>query len=112
MEDAVPARFKPGDRVLARNINPIGHTRLPRYARGRHGVIHRDHGVFVFPDTMAAESAASPSIAIACASTRPSCGDQRPWTATPSTSICSSPIWSGRDEPVVSPRRTPPRVRQ
>jgi nitrile hydratase len=49
----VPARFKPGDPVLARNLNPIGHTRLPRYTRGRRGVVARDHGVFVFPDTNA-----------------------------------------------------------
>jgi nitrile hydratase len=49
----VPPRFKPGDRVLTRNIHPLGHTRLPRYARGRLGVIDRDHGVFVFPDTRA-----------------------------------------------------------
>jgi nitrile hydratase beta subunit len=55
MDDAVPARFKAGDRVLARNNNPVGHTRLPRYARGRRAVIDRDHGVFVFPDAAAAE---------------------------------------------------------
>ncbi len=47
------ARFKPGDRVHTRNMNPIGHTRLPRYARGKSGEIVRDHGVFVFPDTNA-----------------------------------------------------------
>jgi len=46
-------RFQPGERVRARNINPIGHTRLPRYARGKLGTIHLDHGVFVFPDTNA-----------------------------------------------------------
>lgn len=46
-------RFKAGQRVIARNINPEGHTRIPRYARGRRGVIHRDWGVFVFPDTHA-----------------------------------------------------------
>jgi nitrile hydratase subunit beta len=44
-------RFKAGDRVIARNMNPTGHTRIPRYVRGRHGVIYRDWGVFVFPDT-------------------------------------------------------------
>lgn len=49
----VPPKFQVGDRVLTRNIHPIGHTRLPRYARGRYGNIHRDHGVFVFPDTNA-----------------------------------------------------------
>jgi nitrile hydratase len=46
-------RFKPGDRVIARNLNPGSHTRLPRYARGHYGTIHRDWGVFVFPDTHA-----------------------------------------------------------
>ena len=42
--------FKPGDRVRTRNMHPLGHTRLPRYARARVGVIDRDHGVFVFAD--------------------------------------------------------------
>jgi|SRR5690348_13322851 len=45
--------FKVGDRVVARNINPEHHTRLPRYARGKRGVIRYDQGVFVFPDTHA-----------------------------------------------------------
>jgi nitrile hydratase len=49
----VRPKFKAGDRVLTRNPNPVSHTRLPRYARGRHGVIARDHGVFVFADTNA-----------------------------------------------------------
>jgi nitrile hydratase subunit beta len=50
MDADVPPRFKPGDRVRTRNIHPTGHTRLPRYARGRVGVIVRDHGIFVFAD--------------------------------------------------------------
>jgi len=49
----VAARFKTGQRVRARNINPTGHTRLPRYARGKRGTVESDHGVFVFPDTNA-----------------------------------------------------------
>ena len=47
----IPAKFRPGDVVTARNINPRGHTRLPRYVRGKTGVIDRDHGVFIFPDS-------------------------------------------------------------
>ena len=47
------ARFKTGQRVRARNINPTGHTRLPRYARGKVGSVVSDRGVFVFPDTNA-----------------------------------------------------------
>ena len=46
-------RFLRGQRVRSLKINPIGHTRLPRYARGRVGIINSDHGVFVFPDTNA-----------------------------------------------------------
>jgi nitrile hydratase len=49
----VSPRFQVGQRVRARNMHPIGHTRLPRYARGRLGTIGRDHGVYVFPDTNA-----------------------------------------------------------
>ena len=40
----VPPRFKSGDPVVARRINPVGHTRLPRYVRGRRGTVHMDHG--------------------------------------------------------------------
>ena len=46
-------RFRPGQRVRTRNMHPEGHTRLPRYARGRSGTIVRDHGGFVYPDTNA-----------------------------------------------------------
>src|SRR6185369_17011120 len=53
LDAGVPPRFKPGDRVVTHNEHPLGHTRLPRYARGKRGVIDRDHGVFVFPDTNA-----------------------------------------------------------
>jgi nitrile hydratase beta subunit len=45
--------FKVRQRVRARNINPAGHTRLPRYVRGKTGVIVRDHGVYLFPDSNA-----------------------------------------------------------
>jgi nitrile hydratase len=51
LKDTVPARFQVGQRVRARNINPVTHTRLPRYARGKSGVIERDRGVAAFPDT-------------------------------------------------------------
>jgi nitrile hydratase len=47
------ARFAVGDRVLTRNMHPRGHTRLPRYARGKHGIIEQVHGAHVFPDSNA-----------------------------------------------------------
>jgi nitrile hydratase subunit beta len=45
--------FRVGQRVRARDMNPVGHTQLPRYARGRFGTITIDHGVYTFPDTNA-----------------------------------------------------------
>jgi nitrile hydratase len=50
---AANPRYAAGDRVRARNINPEGHTRLPRYVRGHVGTIERDHGAHVFPDSNA-----------------------------------------------------------
>lgn len=46
--------FKAGETVRARNLQPAGHTRLPRYARGKRGIVVADHGGYVFPDTNAA----------------------------------------------------------
>lgn len=47
------ARFKIGETVRARMINPPGHTRLPRYVRGHTGMIEFDHGAHVLPDSNA-----------------------------------------------------------
>jgi nitrile hydratase len=49
----VSARFAVGDRVRTVNDHPAGHTRLPRYARGRLGRIERVHGAHVFPNAHA-----------------------------------------------------------
>jgi nitrile hydratase subunit beta len=46
-------RFAVGDAVVARNVHPTGHTRLPRYARGKRGTIDRCYGPQVFPDANA-----------------------------------------------------------
>jgi nitrile hydratase len=45
--------FAVGDTVRARNLENDGHTRLPRYVRGRYGVVTALHGSHVFPDTAA-----------------------------------------------------------
>jgi nitrile hydratase subunit beta len=50
---AAEARFQVDQTVRARNIHPEGHTRMPRYVRGKQGVVVRRHGIFVFPDTNA-----------------------------------------------------------
>jgi nitrile hydratase beta subunit len=48
-----PPRFAAGQVVRAKKINPTGHTRLPRYARGNLGIVDRMHGAHVFPDNNA-----------------------------------------------------------
>ncbi len=52
-DSAAQPAFAVGDHVRTRNLNPIGHTRLPRYARGRIGIITHHHGAHVFPDSHA-----------------------------------------------------------
>jgi len=47
------ARFKPGSRVRTKNIHPATHTRLPRYARDKVGVVERCHGCHLYPDSVA-----------------------------------------------------------
>lgn len=46
-------RFEAGDKVRTININPTGHTRLPRYARAKLGTVVLVHGAHVFPDASA-----------------------------------------------------------
>ena len=46
-------RYGVGSSVRARNLHPVGHTRLPRYVRGRTGIVTRQHGAHVFPDSHA-----------------------------------------------------------
>lgn len=48
-----PARFKAGDNVRTRNFHVQGHTRLPRYARGKVGLVEAVRDGFVFPDSNA-----------------------------------------------------------
>jgi nitrile hydratase subunit beta len=50
---SIEPRFAVGDAVVTRNVQPTGHTRLPRYARGKRCVIHMVHGPEIFADTHA-----------------------------------------------------------
>jgi hypothetical protein len=54
-EVASEPRFEAGDAVMTMRRSPAGHTRLPRYARGRRGSIARYHGGFSIADTLAEE---------------------------------------------------------
>jgi nitrile hydratase len=57
---AIEPAFAVGARVRARNIEVPGHTRLPRYARGRHGTVIACHGCHAFPDTAAHDRGEDP----------------------------------------------------
>ena len=65
---------------MTRNVHPTGHTRLPRYARGKRGTIHRVRGVLRLPDTNAHGLGEQPQPlytrplrrAASCGATRPS----------------------------------------
>jgi nitrile hydratase subunit beta len=50
IDPTISPAFHEGQSVRARIINPTGHTRLPRYARGKLGTIHKDQGVHPLPD--------------------------------------------------------------
>ena len=54
------ARFKAGDRVRTKNIHPATHTRLPRYARDKIGVVQLVHGCQAFPDAVAIDKGDDP----------------------------------------------------
>jgi nitrile hydratase beta subunit len=59
-ETNTAAKFKAGDRVRAKNINPLTHTRLPRYVRGHIGMIEHVIGCHVFPDSNATGGGENP----------------------------------------------------
>ena len=48
--DVGEPRFGPGDRVRVRDWHPPGHTRCPRYVRGKAGVVVRVDGIESVPD--------------------------------------------------------------
>jgi nitrile hydratase subunit beta len=59
-DPGIMPRFAPGDHVRTRNTHPTGHTRLPRYVRGKRGVIRTIHGVETWPDSNAHGRGADP----------------------------------------------------
>ena len=55
--DVDEPRFGVGDRVRVRECHPAGHTRCPRYVRGKAGVVVRVDGIYSLPDVEAHGSA-------------------------------------------------------
>ncbi len=43
-------KYSRGDRVRVKVSSPLGHTRVPRYVRGREGIIEKLHGYYHIPD--------------------------------------------------------------
>jgi len=90
-----PARFTVGDRVLTRNLHPRGHTRLPRYARSKTGVVELVHGAHVLPDANAHGQGERPEwLYTVCFSGRELWGEQ----ADPTVSV-SIDAWESYLEP-------------
>ena len=52
-QDALPAQFRPGDRVRVRRASPPGHLRTPWYIRGQAGAVERLCGAFPNPEELA-----------------------------------------------------------
>ncbi len=49
-DDGAVQRFSPGDTIRTKRHGHAGHTRLPRYARGKAGQIAAAHGTFLVAD--------------------------------------------------------------
>lgn len=60
VDEPIEPKFQVGQQVRTKTIQPLGHTRLVRYARGRLATVEADLGVFTFPDTMAHGSIPTP----------------------------------------------------
>ena len=49
-----PPKFNVGDVIRAKNMHPIGHTRLPRYCRGKQGLVDFVYNCWRVDDTPSA----------------------------------------------------------
>ena len=57
---SIPPQFKPSDTVRTRNVQPVTHTRLPRYARDKLGTVEAIRGCHVYPDSVATGAGEDP----------------------------------------------------
>lgn len=89
-------RFVLGEPVVTKQINPAGHTRIPRYARGKQGVVASVKGPYLLPDTNAHRLSRDwqPVYAVRF-DARELWGEQ----ATANTSVCVD-LWESYLEPV------------
>ena len=95
-DDTQKPRFAIGDRVRVTTDSPAGHTRSPRYLRGRSGAIVADNGVFQFADAMAAGRGPEPQHCYTVAFTA-----QEVWgrTAEEAQDMIHADLWESYLEP-------------
>ena len=89
-----PARFKPGDKVRTKNINPTSHTRLPRYARDRVGTVEAIRGCHVYPDSVVLGKGEDPQWLYTVVFDGTELWGPDAAAGSKSRSRLSSPIWS------------------
>jgi nitrile hydratase len=51
----IQPKYRLGEAIRVRNMHPPGHTRLPRYVRGKRGTVTRYYGICDLQDTMPPE---------------------------------------------------------
>ena len=80
--------------------HPPGHTRLPRYARGKPGMVEAVHGAYVLPDTNAHGKGENAGMALHRRLRRPrALGRRAPTRRSPSASTPGRAILSPPDAP-------------
>ena len=100
--DLSEPRFRAGDQVRVREWHPPGHTRCPRYIRGKTGVVVRLDGSYSVPDVEAHGSAPATSRPTRCGSTPRNCGPTGS-TACACTWTCGTATWSRHERGRASP---------
>ncbi len=96
-ESSATPRFVVGQPIVTINHHPTGHTRLPRYARGRRGRIESVRGVFVYPTRWRTDPTTHSGVTPSCL-TPPSCGVPKQTSDLPSASMRLNPISVPRHE--------------
>lgn len=101
--DGPPARFQAGDPVMVRNLNPRGHTRLPRYIRGKRGTVVRVNGWYALQDEETEGLGPNPQTVYTVRF-----DGREVWgpNAEPNLSVCVE-MWEGYLDPSAGPHPSP-----
>ena len=94
-----PALFAQGETARTKVMHPSTHTRLPRYARGKIGVVEAVRGCFVFPIPTRMARAKTRIGATRSASPVRNCGARTPTRILKCRSTPGSPILNAPEAP-------------